>query len=126
VIDFDKNKDIAVLKIDGKDLPTVSIGDSDKIKVGEDIVVIGNPEGLNNTVSKGIVSSTDREFEGMNYIQIDAPISEGSSGGPIFDGKGRVIAIATLILKSGQNLNFGVPINTIFKSQFKNLVSKQD
>ncbi|MCH8821005.1 trypsin-like peptidase domain-containing protein, partial [Patescibacteria group bacterium] len=67
-------------------------------------------------------SALDREYQGANYIQIDAAISGGSSGGPIFDDKGRVVAISTLILIGGQNLNFGVRINEIFNLEFGNIV----
>lgn len=122
VIDYDKEKDIVILKINKQDLPTVTIGDSNTIKSGEKVTVIGNPVGLQNSVSQGIVSALDREYQGANYIQIDAAISGGSSGGPIFDDKGRVVAISTLILIGGQNLNFGVRINEIFNLEFDNIV----
>ncbi|MCH8821054.1 trypsin-like peptidase domain-containing protein [Patescibacteria group bacterium] len=122
VIDYDKEKDIVILKINKQDLPTVDIGDSNNLKSGEKVTVIGNPVGLQNSVSQGIVSALDREYQGANYIQIDAPISGGSSGGPIFDDKGRVVAISTLILIGGQNLNFGVRINEIFNLEFGNIV----
>lgn len=86
------------------------LGDSDSITLGQDIVVIGNPQGLEGTISKGIISGI-RESNGMKWLQISAPISPGSSGGPVFNLKGEVIGVATLILAEGQNLNFAIPIN---------------
>lgn len=125
VIDYDRGKDIILLKIEGEGFPTVPIGNSDKIKTAEEIIVIGNPEGLNNSVSKGIISSIDREFEGINYIQVDAPISGGSSGGPIVNNRGEAIAISTFYYAEGQNLNFGLPINVIFDLELGNIFKGQ-
>lgn len=125
VVDYDQIDDVILLKIDGRNLPTIPIGDSNKIKVAEEIIVIGNPEGLSNSVSKGIVSSIDREFEGIDYIQVDAPISAGSSGGPIVNNRGEAIAISTFYYIEGQNLNFGLPINTIFDLELGNILKGQ-
>lgn len=85
-------------------------GDSDTVTVGEDIVAIGNPAGLEGTVSRGIVSGI-RKAEDMQWIQITAPISPGSSGGPVFNMNGRVIGVATAYITEGQNLNFAMPVN---------------
>jgi len=85
-------------------------GDSDTVTVGEDIVAIGNPAGLEGTVSRGIVSGI-RKAEDMQMIQITAPISPGSSGGPVFNMNGRVIGVATAYITGGQNLNFAMPVN---------------
>jgi len=86
------------------------LGDSDTVTVGEDIVAIGNPAGFEGTVSRGIVSGI-RKVEGMQWIQITAPISPGSSGGPVFNLNGRVIGVATAYIAGGQNLNFAMPVN---------------
>lgn len=111
IIDFNSEWDIAILKVEGSGFPTVKLGNSDIVKSGQKIVVIGNPEGLQNTVSDGLVSSIRKiESEGDYFIQISAPISEGSSGGPVYNMNGEVIGIATMMLKSGQNLNFAIPI----------------
>ncbi|MBI5663610.1 MAG: trypsin-like peptidase domain-containing protein [Nitrospirae bacterium] len=111
IIDFNSEWDIAILKVEGSSFPTVKLGNSDIVKSGQKIVVIGNPEGLQNTVSDGLVSSIRKiESEGDYFIQISAPISEGSSGGPVYNMNGEVIGIATMMLKSGQNLNFAIPI----------------
>ena len=79
------------------------------LEVGEDVYAIGNPQGLEGTFSKGIISSI-REFNGHSIIQITAPISPGSSGGPLLNSIGEVIGVAFASFKSGQNLNFAIPV----------------
>ncbi len=111
VLARDARRDIAVLRIDGFSLPTLSMGNSDSVRVGAPIVVVGSPLGLENTVSTGIVSGRRQEPEGFQLLQITAPASRGSSGGAVLSARGDVIAIATSQLLSGQNLNFAVPIN---------------
>jgi len=111
IIETDKKRDIAVLKIKGWNLPFVQLGNSDSIKVGERIVAIGNPEGLENTVTDGLISGIRDTGEGYKLHQISAPISAGSSGSPVFNMKGEVIGVATSSIIEGQNLNFSVPIN---------------
>jgi S1-C subfamily serine protease len=113
IIDTDARRDIAVLKIKGYNLPTIKFGDSSKVKVGEQIIVIGNPQGLENTVTDGLVSGFRDFGEGYKLHQISAPISPGSSGSPVFNNKGEVIGIATSSIVDGQNLNFSLPINYV-------------
>jgi len=108
----DQEKDIAILRIEGADLPVISLGNSDAIEVGEEVMAIGTPEGLAQTVSNGIVSQV-RQMQGYRMIQITAPISHGSSGGPLLNRAGQAIGITTLFLTEGQNLNFAVPINYV-------------
>ena len=118
VIAYDIDKDFALIKIPGENFPHVTVGDSDLVTVGEDIVVIGNPEGLSNTISNGIISGVrDYDLIGQQ-IQITAPISGGSSGGPIFNTSGQVIGVAqsSIVSNEAQNLNFGVPINYVLDS----------
>jgi len=112
VLAFDKVRDIAVIKAHGESFRTVTLGDSDRIQVGAEVVAIGNPLSLESTVSNGIVSAirTVKE-EGGNLLQITAPISPGSSGGPLFNMAGEVVGITTSALKGGENLNFAIPIN---------------
>lgn len=113
VLDFDPRRDIAVLRIRPfNSLPTLTLADSDRIEIGQDAVAVGNPKGLEHTVTSGIVSGF-RQWEGYRVIQISVPISPGSSGGPLFDRSGRVIGITTAQLRGEgtQNLNFAVPIN---------------
>lgn len=110
VVDVDELKDIAILRIKGYDLPVVTLGDSEKTEVGSEVIVISSPEGLTNTVSTGIISGV-RKLDTHRVFQITAPISQGSSGGALFNSSGEVIGIATYLLKSGQNINFAIPIN---------------
>jgi hypothetical protein len=108
VVEFDKEKDIALLKVNTVTGKPLILADISKIEVGQEIFALGNPKGLEGTISPGIISgSTLRGFE--NLIQITAPISEGSSGGPVVNKKGEVIGIAVATLKDGQNLNFAIP-----------------
>ena len=117
VIGSDKRTDVALLKIDAKDLPRVVIGDPDKLKVGEWVVAIGKPFGLENTMTAGIVSAKGRDLPQENlvpFIQTDVAINPGNSGGPLFNMKGEVIGINSLIYsRTGgyMGLAFAVPID---------------
>src|SRR5262249_32144007 len=118
VLGRDPKTDLAVLKLEGQhDLPAVSLGDSDELKVGDWVVAIGNPFGLDNTVTAGIVSAKGRAIGSGPYdqfIQTDAPINPGNSGGPLFNGQAEVIGINTAIFsQSGGNvgIGFAIPIN---------------
>lgn len=113
VLNYDANRDIAVIKIDGKNLPAVRMGSSSALSEGENVVAIGNPEGLQNIVSTGDVSTPFINLLGQNFIQFTAPIGPGSSGGPLFNMKGEVVGITTLTRKEGQNINFAVPIDEV-------------
>ncbi len=110
VINDDPELDLLIAKTSLKTTNPLPLGDSDTITVGEEVIAIGNPAGLEGTVSNGIVSGV-RKVEGFKFIQITAPISPGSSGGPVFNSTGNVIGIATAYLDIGQNLNFAMPIN---------------
>lgn len=111
VIDIDKRKDIALIKIRAVDLPTLTLGKSGTTDVGEKIYCLGNPLGtLRNTLSEGIVSAI-RAGDGYKYFQISAPISAGSSGSPVMNAKGEVVGIAFASIEEGQNLNFAIPID---------------
>jgi serine protease Do len=117
VIGVDKQTDIAVLKIDAKDLPTVKLGDSSKVEVGQWVLAIGSPYGFENTVTAGIVSATSRALPDGTYtpfIQTDAPINPGNSGGPLFNMSGQVIGINSQIYSQTggyQGLSFAIPID---------------
>lgn len=111
VLATDERRDLAILKISGFALPTLPLGNSDGARIGSDIVAIGSPMGLENTVSTGIVSGQRSEPEGFRLLQITAPASTGSSGGPVLDRTGHVVGIAASQFRNGQNLNFAVPIN---------------
>lgn len=115
--------DIAVLKVEGKNLPHIGLHDSDKIQLGEDVVAIGNPLGeFQDTLSAGIVSGLSRyitAFGGIDHqmqnlrglIQTDAAINPGNSGGPLVNMEGRVIGINTAMIMGAQNIGFAIPIN---------------
>jgi S1-C subfamily serine protease len=114
VLAFDKGRDVAVIKARGEDFHTLPLGNSDQLQVGEEVVAIGNPLSLESTVSNGIVSGIRTvEEEGGKFLQITAPISPGSSGGPLFNMTGEVVGITTLYVRSGENLNFAIPINDV-------------
>ena len=115
IIGTDAKTDIALIKIKPQNsLPVVEIGDSDKVKVGEWVIAIGNPFGLEQTVTAGIVSAKGRVIGAGpydNFIQTDASINPGNSGGPLFSMDGRVIGINTAIVAQGQGIGFAIPIN---------------
>jgi hypothetical protein len=111
VIDYDQRRDIAVLRIRAfKTLPSLSLSDRE-VEPGEEAVAIGNPQGLEHTVSTGVISAF-RQAEGYRLMQISVPISPGSSGGPLFSLDGKVIGITSsgVVGEGAQNLNFAVPI----------------
>jgi serine protease Do len=114
---IDERLDLAVLELHGaKDLPFVSLGSSDAVRVGEYVVAIGNPFGLGDTVTMGIVSAKGRELGAGPYddfIQTDASINPGNSGGPLFNLKGEVIGINTAINPQGKGIGFATPIDSL-------------
>ncbi len=117
VLGADRSSDIAVLKIDDHDLPTVRLGDSDKLGVGDYVLAIGEPFGLEETATAGIVSAKGRSLPGDGYvpfIQTDAAVNPGNSGGPLFDSSGAVVGInAQIFSNSGgyEGVSFAIPIN---------------
>ncbi len=113
VISFDRRKDIAVLKIDARRLKKVVLGNSHNVKIGQRVITIGNPLGLENTVADGLISSLRKDETGQAMLQISVPLSSGSSGGPLFNLEGEVIGITTASMANGQNLNFAIPINEL-------------
>jgi hypothetical protein len=106
----DPYRDLVVLKISAARPQTLSLGNSDAVQVGEPVYAVGNPQGLEGTFSQGIVSSI-REVGTDKLLQITAPISPGSSGGPVLNGKGEVIGVSVATFRGGQNLNFAIPSN---------------
>src|SRR5580658_8901266 len=119
VVGVDRETDLAVLKIDGKNLATLPLGDSTQLKQGELVMAFGNPFGLEGSASTGVVSSTSRrlkEDDPLAYIQTDAPINPGNSGGPLVDTEGRVVGINTMIYtRSGgsEGIGFAVPSSVV-------------
>jgi len=114
VLAADKDRDVALIKARRDNFRTLTLGNSDGVQVGQEVVAIGNPLSLESTVSNGIVSGMRSvKEEGGDFLQITAPISPGSSGGPLFNMDGQVIGITTMHLKGGENLNFAIPINDV-------------
>ncbi len=112
ILATDPKNDLVLLKLKAKDLPFLTLGNSDKIEVGSRVAVIGSPLGLEGTLSEGIVSAVRDEKEG-SLLQITAAISPGSSGSPVLNGKGDVVGVAVAMLRGGQALNFAVPLLAI-------------
>ncbi|OGU11619.1 MAG: peptidase [Geobacteraceae bacterium GWC2_58_44] len=128
VIGSDPKTDIAVIKIDSKEpLATAVFGDSNKLQVGQWAVAIGNPFGLDRTVTVGVVSATGRSNMGIetyeDFIQTDASINPGNSGGPLLNIYGEVIGINTAIVAAGQGIGFAIPVN-MAKQVVTQLISK--
>ncbi|MBW4618878.1 MAG: trypsin-like peptidase domain-containing protein [Cyanosarcina radialis HA8281-LM2] len=119
VLGADPLTDVAVVKIEANNLPTVALGDSDRLRSGEWAIAIGNPLGLDNTVTTGIISGTGRNSglvgipdKRVSFIQTDAAINPGNSGGPLLNSSGEAIGMNTAIIQRAQGLGFAIPINT--------------
>ena len=119
VVGQDPLTDVAVVRVQASNLPTVPLGNSDALKPGEWAIAIGNPLGLDNTVTAGIISATGRSSsevrvpdKRVSFIQTDAAINPGNSGGPLLNQRGEVIGMNTAIIGGAQGLGFAVPINT--------------
>jgi S1-C subfamily serine protease len=112
IVDVDKHRDLVILKIKAVELPYLTLGKSANIEPGAKVYTISNPRGFENTLSEGIVSAV-REEDGSRKIQFTAPISHGSSGGPVFDGSGNVIAVVQATDEEAQNVNFAIPIEYV-------------
>ncbi len=121
VLGIDKQSDIAVIRIDAKNLPTVQIGDPSRVKVGQPVLAIGSPYGFDNTATAGIISAKSRSLPDDNYvpfIQTDVAVNPGNSGGPLFDLNGQVIGINSQIYSQTggfQGLSFSIPIDVAMK-----------
>lgn len=121
IIGTDPSSDIALIKIDGKDLPYLSFGDSSTLKVGQSVIAIGNPYGLDHTVTTGVISALERSLtfdDGttlVGVIQTDAAINPGNSGGPLLTLTGDVIGMNTAIQQSAQGIGFAISSSTIIK-----------
>jgi serine protease Do len=110
LVAYDAANDLCVLNVQGLDVTPARIGDAKTVRVGQRVYAIGTPEGFELTLSEGLVSGL-REAAGGRYIQTTAPMSEGSSGGGLFDGNGCLIGITAFVFSDGQNLNFAAPVD---------------
>lgn len=124
VLGRDPANDIAILKVEGKDFPVLALGDSDKIRVGETAIAIGNPLGeFSNSVSRGIISGVKRNLDAssrfgdaerlLDIIQTDAAINPGNSGGPLFNLSGEVVGVSVAMAVGAENIAFALPINRV-------------
>lgn len=110
---IDTSFDIAILSVeDGKFAP-LEIGDSDSIKAGDDIYAIGAPKSLDYTLTKGVISNKSRKFGNYTYIQIDAAINSGNSGGPLLNSKGQVIGVNSMKMSDAEGIGLSIPISSV-------------
>lgn len=112
VVAADPDNDLVVLELTGRPFAQSELGDSESLSIGQRLIVISNPMGLQGSVSEGLLSAV-RKIAGRTLLQISAPISPGSSGGPVFDQQGKVVGIATATMEGAQNVNLAVPSSTI-------------
>jgi|ERR1019366_2072556 hypothetical protein len=113
VLATDERCDLAVIQVVGHDLPVLDLGNSDALSVGDPVVVVGSPSGLEGTVTAGILSSVRDIADGFKVLQTDAAVNPGNSGGPLLNNKAEVIGVVSFQLRSAQGLNFAIPINYV-------------
>ena len=112
LIAVNNHVNLALVKItrpDGKDFDFAAIVDQEKFDIGQPVFAIGKPLGLERTLTQGVISTTQRNFDGLTYIQTDTPINPGNSGGPLFNTKGEVIGITNMGIRGGEALGFAIP-----------------
>lgn len=114
VVADDSDRDLAIIKVDGRNLPTLSLEPISATTVGERVVAIGSPLGLENTISDGLLSGVRQDPKGREWIQTTAAVSHGNSGGPLIGDDGKVIGVVTLgVMQGAQNLNFAIPADAV-------------
>jgi S1-C subfamily serine protease len=113
ILATDERRDLAVIHIAGFDLAALDLGNSNSLAVGEPVVIVGSPRGLEGTVTAGILSSIRDSGDGFKVLQTDAAVNPGNSGGPLVNAKGQAIGVVSFQLRSAQGLNFAIPINYV-------------
>lgn len=113
VLAIDERRDLAIVQIAGFNLSALELGNSDVLAVGEPLVIVGSPRGLEGTVTAGILSSVRDSGEGFKVLQTDAAVNPGNSGGPLLNNKGQAIGVVSFKLRSAEGLNFAIPINYV-------------
>jgi serine protease Do len=116
IVALNKFVDLALLRIEDKDAPkfsSVTLGDADKLGVGDRVFAIGSPLGLERTVTEGILSTKTRQFEGELYLQTTAQINPGNSGGPLFNLRGEVVGVTNMKITFGEGLGFAIPVEAV-------------
>jgi hypothetical protein len=113
VLATDEHHDLAILQIASFNLPVLNLGNSDALTIGEPLVVVGSPRGLNGTVTAGILSSVRDDGDGSKVIQTDTAVNPGNSGGPLLNNKAQAIGVVAFKLRSAEGLNFAIPVNYV-------------
>jgi len=109
----DERRDLAIVQVAGFKLPVLELGDSDALTVGEPLVIVGSPRGLEGTVTAGILSSVRDSGEGFRVLQTDAAVNPGNSGGPLVNSKGQAVGVVSFKLLAAEGLNFAIPANYV-------------
>lgn len=113
VAGIDYERDLALLGVEGGEFAHLEIKDVAEVKTGDDVYAIGAPKSMAYTLTKGVISAKERELDGSSYIQIDAPVNHGNSGGPVLDDEGKVLGITTLKLSDSEGIGLAIPMKTV-------------
>ncbi len=108
-------RDLAVLKVERTNLPVIQFASSEKLSHGQDVAAVGGPLGLEHSVTRGVISSLSREIDGTTYLQIDAALNEGNSGGPVINASGQVVGVAVSVVREAENVGFAIPSVDVMK-----------
>ncbi len=113
VVGMDVNRDIAVLGVKNQEFPFLKMASMSEVSIGDDIYAIGAPKSMSYTLTKGVISAKDRELGDYSYIQIDAPVNHGNSGGPLLNDAGKVLGVNTLKISDSEGIGLAIPMETI-------------